>query len=177
MKKKNIIIVIIVLILIIMFVHDRKSINQGFTGTIYTINYCDERNHCDEMITIGKKIPNSIKQYKSRDAAIKDFNNKKMYYKHIIKNDIVKESYVEFIIDNNNKISLKGTDPDYYEHNKNVLLRTFDSNNCIIRDTNIHCSAYGIYANAFQNGYVEVGYSYWNCYVSEKGNSLCSFGK
>ena len=176
MKKIIIIIVIIVLILIIIFVHDRKSINQGFTGTIYTINYCDERDHCDEMITIGKKIPNSIKKYKSRETAIKDFNNNKIYYKHIIKNDIVKESYVEFIIDNN-EISLKGADPDYYEHNKNVLLRTFDSNNCIIRDTNIHCSAYGIYANTFQNGYVEVGYSYWNCYVSEKGNSLCSFGK
>jgi hypothetical protein len=85
MKKIIIIIVIIVLILIIIFVHDRKSINEGFTGTIYTINYCDERDHCDEMITIGKKIPNSIKQYKSRDAALKDFNNKKMYYKHIIK--------------------------------------------------------------------------------------------
>ena len=176
MKKKLIIIAIIVFISIISLIHNRKIINHGFTGTIYTINYCDERNHCDEMITIGKKIPNSIKQYKSRDAAIKDFNNKKMYYKHIIKNDIVKESHVEFIIDNN-KISLKGADPDYYEHNKKVLLRTFDSNNCIIRDTNIHCSAYGIYANVFQNGYVEVGYSYWNCYVSEKGNSLCSYGK
>ena len=94
---------IIVLILIIIFVHDRKSVNNGYTGTIYTINYCDEKNHCDEMITIGEKIPNSIKQYKSREVAIKDFNNKKMYYKHIIKNDIVKESYVEFIIDNNKK--------------------------------------------------------------------------
>lgn len=122
---------------------------------------------CKSQYKIGKKIPNGIKQYKSRDAALEDFNNKKMYYKHIIKNDIVKESYVEFIIDNN-KISLKGADPDYYEHNKNVLLRTFDSNNCTMRDTNIHCSAYGMYANAFQNGYVEVGYSYWNCYVSEK---------
>ena len=76
-----------------------------------------------------------------------------------------------------NKISLKGADSSYYEHNKNVLLKIFDSNNCTISDTNIHCSAYGMYANAFQNGYVEVGYSYWNCYVSEKGNSLCSFGK
>ena len=94
----------------------------------------------------------------------------------IIINDIVKESFVEFIIDNN-KISIKGADPDYYEHNKNVLLRTFDNNNCIIRDTNIRCSAYGMYANAFQNGYVEVGYSYLNCYVSEKEDSLCSYGK
>ena len=56
MKKIIIIIAIIVLILIIIFVHDRKSINQGFTGTIYTINYCDEKDHCDEMITIGKKF-------------------------------------------------------------------------------------------------------------------------
>ena len=176
MKKIIIIIVIIVLILIIIFVHDRKSINQVFSGTIYTINYCDENNHCDEKITIGKKIPKNIKQYKSRDAATKDFNNKKMYYKHIIKNDIVKESYVEFIVDNH-KGSLKGADPSYYEHNKKALIKTFDNNNCIITDTNIHCSAYGIYANAFQNGYVEVGYSYWNCYVSEKGNSLCSYGK
>ena len=99
MKKIIIIIVIIVFILIIIFVHDIKSINQGFTGTIYTINYCDGKDHCDKMITIGEKIPNSIKQYKSRAAALEDFNNKKMYYKHIIKNDIVKESYVEFVLD------------------------------------------------------------------------------
>ena len=170
------IITIIVLVSITIFVYNRKSVKNGFTGTIYTINYCDGKDHCDKMITIGEKIPNSIKQYKSPETAIKNFNNKEMYYKHIIKNDIVKESYVEFIIDNN-MVSLKGADSSYYEHNKNVLLRTFDSNNCIIRDTNIHCSAYGLYANAFQNGYVEVGYSYWNCYVSEKGNSLCSFGK
>ena len=156
MKKIIIIITIIVLISIIIFLYNRKSEKNGFTGTIYTINYCEGKDHCDKLITIGKKIPSSIKQYKSSEVAIKDFNNKKMYYKHIIKNDIVKESYVEFIIDNNNKISLKGANPNYYEHNKKVLLRTFDSNNCIIRDTNIHCSAYGMYANVFQNGYVEV---------------------
>ena len=176
MKKIIIIIAIIVLTSITILIHNRKNINQGFTGTIYTINYCDEKDHCDEMITIGEEIPNSIKQYKSREAAIKNFNNEKMYYKHIIKNDIVKESYVEFIIDNN-KVSLKGADSSYYEHNKNVLLKIFDSNNCTIRDTNIHCRTHGMYANAFLNGYVEVGYSYWNCYVSEKGNSLCSYGK
>ena len=99
-----------------------------------------------------------------------------MYIKYFIKNDIVKESYVDFIIDNN-KLSLRGVDSSYYEHNKNVLLGAFDSNNCTISDTNIHCSAYKMYANVFQNGYVEVRYSYWNCYVSEKGNSLCSYGK
>ena len=176
MKKIIIIITIIVLISIIIFLYNRKSEKNGFTGTIYTINYCEGKDHCDKLITIGKKIPSSIKQYKSSEVAIKDFNNKKMYYKHIIKNDIVKESYVEFIIDNN-MVSLKGADSSYYEHNKNVLLKLFDTNNCTISDTNIHCSPYGMYANAFQNGYVEVGYSYWNCYVSEKGNSLCSLGK
>jgi len=176
MKKIIIVIAIIVLISITILVYNIKSVNKSFTGTIYTINYCDEKDRCDEIITIDKEIPNSIKQYKSSETAIKDFNNKKMYFKHIIKNDIVKESYVEFIVDNN-KRSLKGTDSSYYEHNKNVLLKTFNSNNCTISDNNIHCSANGMYANAFQNGYVEVGYSYWNCYVSEKGKSLCSYGK
>ena len=101
MKKIIIIITIIVLISIIIFLYNRKSEKNGFTGTIYTINYCEGKDHCDKLITIGKKIPSSIKQYKSSEVAIKDFNNKKMYYKHIIKNYIVKESYVEFIIDNN----------------------------------------------------------------------------
>ena len=95
MKKIIIIITIIVLISIIIFLYNRKSEKNGFTGTIYTINYCEGKDHCDKLITIGKKIPSSIKQYKSSEVAIKDFNNKKMYYKHIIKNDIVKESYVE----------------------------------------------------------------------------------
>ena len=176
MKKIIIIITIIVLTSITIFVYNKKSVKNCFTGTIYTINYCEGKNHCDKMITVGEKIPNSIKQYMSPETAIKNYNNKKMYYKHIIKNDIVKESYVEFIIDNN-KNSLKGADSSYYEHNKNVLLRAFNSNNCAISETNIHCSAYEMYANAFKNGYVEVGYSYWNCYVSEKGNSLCSYGK
>ena len=126
MKKIIIIITIIVLISIIIFLYNRKSEKNGFTGTIYTINYCEGKDHCDKLITIGKKIPSSIKQYKSSEVAIKDFNNKKMYYKHIIKNDIVKESYVEFIIDNN-MVSLKGADSSYYEHNKNVLLKIFDS--------------------------------------------------
>ena len=176
MKKIIIIITIIVVISVLIFVYNRKSVKNSFTGIIYTINYCDGKDHCDKLITIGKKIPSSIKQYKSSEAAIRNFNNKKMYYKHIIKNNIVKESYVEFIIDNN-KVSLKGSDSSYYEHNKNVLLKTFDSNNCIISDTNIHCRTHRMYANAFQNGYVEVGYSYRNCYVSEKGDSLCSHGK
>ena len=88
----------------------------------------------------------------------------------------MKESYIEFIIDNN-KNSLKGADSSYYEHNKNILLTTYESNNCIISDSNIHCSAYGLYANDFQNDYVEIGYSYRDCYASKKGKSQCSYGK
>ena len=64
MKKKLIIIAIIVFISIISLIHNRKIINHGFTGTIYTINYCEGKDHCDKLITIGKKIPSSIKQYK-----------------------------------------------------------------------------------------------------------------
>ena len=71
MKRIFIIIAIIVLTSIAIFVHNRKNVSNGFTGTIYTINYCDERNHCDEIITIDKKIPNSIKQFNSWETAIK----------------------------------------------------------------------------------------------------------
>lgn len=177
MKKLLIILIFIIVVTsIIILIHNNKDTGNKFSGTVYTINHCEGKDHCNDIITIDKKISNSIKQYKTSESAMKDFNNKNIYFKHIIKNDIVKESYVEFII-NDNKSSLKGNDSSYYEHNKNILLRTFDNDNCTISDNNIHCSSDGMYANAFNNGYVEVGYSYWNCYISEKGNSLCSYGK
>ena len=64
-----------------------------------------------------------------------------------------------------------------YENNKEVLLKSFGKSYCEEMDSYIHCISDGFYANAYQNGYIEVGKDYWICYITESGASRCDFGK
>ena len=47
---------------------------------------------------IGQAIPNSITQYSSASEAMAAFENSPFYLKHLIKNGIIEESYVEFVV-------------------------------------------------------------------------------
>ncbi len=186
MKKKYLyiisIIVIVVLSIIVFYPQKKSKVNK----TIYTINSYDERVHGNNRIIIGHKVPKEIKEYKNGEEARKDFSEGLFYFKHKIKNGIIKESYIEYIITkemtNTNQdmtsgiYTLKGYENDY-ENNKEVLLTSLGESNCKEENSHIHCYVDGFYANAFKNGYVEVGKGYWNCYVTDKGISRCDFGK
>jgi len=186
MKKKYLIIIPIIIILVILIPVLYKKDKPRENKTIYTINTYDERVQGNNKILIGQEVPEEIKQYKTGEEARANFSNKLFYLKHKIKNGKVKESYVEYIITiditNTNPgmtsgvYELKGYDEDY-ENNKEVLLTSFGENYCKEKTSHMHCKVNGLYANAFKNGYVEVGMDYWNCYVTDRGASRCDFGK
>lgn len=187
MKKINLIIIttiiIVLLIVLVVILYPKENkVNK----TIYTVNTYDEKVQGNNKILIGQEVPEEIKQYDTNEEARANFSNRLFYLKHKIKNGKVKDSYVEFIVtldivDNNpgmtsGTYTLKGYDGDY-NSNKDELLNSFGENYCKENKTYMHCKIDGLYANAFKNGYVEVGTDYWNCYVTDKGASRCDFGK
>ena len=186
MKLKYLYIIPVVSIVVFTIILFYPANNSKENKTIYTINTYDEKVKGNNKILIDQEVPKEIKQYKNFEEARKDFSNRLFCLKHKIKNGKVKESYVEFIITedmtNINKninfgiYSLKGYEKDY-ENNKEVLLESFGESNCKENTDHMHCNIGLYYANAFQNGYVEVGKDYWNCYVTDKGVSRCDFGK
>ena len=72
--------------------------------------------------------------------------------------------------------TLKGYENDY-KKNKEELLTSFGESYCEEKKSHMHCKVNDFYANAFKNGYVEVGKGYWNCYVTDRGASRCDFGE
>ena len=47
---------------------------------------------------IGQAIPNDITQYSSASEAMAAFSNRPFYLKHLIRNNVIAESYVEFVV-------------------------------------------------------------------------------
>jgi hypothetical protein len=185
MKKFLIIIpIVIVIVISIILLYPKEKPKEH--KTIYTSNTYDESIQNNNKILIGQGVPKEIKQYKTSLEARNNFSNKSFYFKHEIEDGKVKESYVGFVITeemaNNNQgmtsgeYELKGYKSSY-KNNKKTLLNSFGETNCKEELYNIHCRVNGFYANAFKNGYVDVGEGYWVCYVSDKGASRCDFGK
>lgn len=176
------VIIIVVISIIVLFQHNKLD----KYNTVYTINVDNKKEQKDSQIVIGKQIPKGIKQYNTGDEVRNDFSNQLFYFKHVIKSGIVKESYIDFIInvdmvDTNPGMTLgvyeiKGYEKDY-ENNKEVLLKSFGKSYCEENNSYMHCVADGFYANVYQNGYIEVGKDFWICYITENGASRCDFGK
>ena len=59
--------------------------------TIYTVNI-------NSAIVIGQSIPNFMIRYGTPQEAMAAINNKPYYLKHIVMNNVIKESYVEFVV-------------------------------------------------------------------------------
>ncbi len=58
--------------------------------TVYTVSSTNSY--------IGQAIPNDITQYSSASEAMAAFSNHPCYIKHIIRNGVIDESYVEFVV-------------------------------------------------------------------------------
>ena len=111
-----------------------EEVVHGLTGTRYTVNkYTD-----NQYVYIGQKPADNITLYETAAEARAAFNNSKMWLKHNIEMDIVKESYVCFER-NNNTYCLQGGvveedkdtgDHPIYDKNRQVLLSVFGSNQC-----------------------------------------------
>ena len=117
-----------------------EEVVHGLTGTRYTTNKLIN-NDDNEFVWIGKKPTDNIILYETATEARAAFNNSKMWLKHEIENDIVKESYVCFER-NNNTYCLRGgvieedddgypfTNKPVYDANKQVLTDAFGASNC-----------------------------------------------
>lgn len=186
MKTNYLFIIPVIIIVVFLTIIISSDNNSKENKTIYTINTYDEKVQGNNKILIGQEVPEEIKQYKTGEEARKDFSDKLFYLKHKIKNGKVKESYIEFIITidmmssnpgmTSGVYTLKGYENDY-KKNKEELLTSFGESYCEEKKSHMHCKVNDFYANAFKNGYVEVGKGYWNCYVTDRGASRCDFGK
>ena len=65
-----------------------QAVDHG--TTVYTVSSTSSY--------MGQAIPNSITQYSSASDAMAAFENRPFYLKHLIKNGIIEESYVEFVV-------------------------------------------------------------------------------
>ena len=135
------------------------------TSTVYTINIWDENNQENTEVWIGQSIPAAITQYSSAAEAMAALNTlagepvvKPFYLKHIVSNNIVIESYVEFVITealatnnpgltagiytlqgeamcewdsvNQQPINCSEEDSQYYASNITTLQTAFGASNC-----------------------------------------------
>ncbi len=147
--------------------------NNGYTET----DTCQARTY-----TTG------ISSYETNPSNL----NSIYYLKHTIVDDIVTESYIEFVVTPemaqanpgmtagtytlrgagatyNQSTSSYNNDSPYYNTNKQVLLSAFGSSYCTDYSPNVYCSVSGLYAEAYSNGFVRVN----DCRVPTGGDSLC----
>ena len=105
-----------------------------------------------------------------------------IYLMHNIFNNVVADSYVEFVVSSSlassNGITsgtfiLKGGDANVYENNKSVLIHTFGSTNCTDNTTSFECSVTNLNATVSDDGSVFVEDGYGNCSIDDDGVSSC----
>ena len=108
---------------------------------------------------IGQAIPNDITQYSSASEAMAAFSNNPFYLKHIIRNGVIDESYVEFVVTQAMANANSGMTAGTYALRG---LNTYDENSS---STN-HCKA------EYYNG----GYCINPYYESNKATLLQAFG-
>ncbi len=152
---------------------------------------------------IEQAIPTGVPQYNNPEEAIlalrNEANNNSINFclKHRIKDGVVVESYIVFILTPEmaatnpgvipGTYSLKGSggtynsstgdynpDSPYFESNKSILLTFFGSTNCVDSTSLFRCSAANFSAYASSSGRViAMGSGGWRCDVFPNGSSYC----
>ena len=138
-----------------------------------------------EILT-GETVSNGVTLYSTSEEAMAAFSNRPFYLKYIIIDNIVNESYVDFVItdemasSNTNatagKYSLRGGDSTYFTDNMNILSSAFGEENCGDGSAGYTCELSDLYAIVDFQGKVSVGIdnnvkAY--CTVNHLGYSEC----
>ena len=172
--------------------------------TVYTVNLLNSSDAGNTVVWIGQSIPAAMIQYTTPqaaiDAALATFgNNHRFYLKHTVVNDIVTESYLEFVITPevanselgttagtyalrgtgatyNNQTNSYNNDSVYYETNKSILQAAFGSSRCnevvLSTYTYYNCRIAGVLAaDTSTDGTVSV-YNSYDSYVYNDGSSF-----
>ena len=132
---------------------------------VYTVQLFDYDNQENTVVQIGQPIPNTITQYQTPDTFINNNNTNSIdtFFKHILVNNTVTESYIIFHINEylsqtssefvpgiytlriggasyNSSTSSYNNDSPYYEANKQVLQQAFNNSICTDYDTYYRCT-------------------------------------
>ena len=170
-------------------------------------NSCDfgvswnSQSECENYVT-NNSMENTTCQQGTVTAGISSYVtdpselNSIYYLKHTIVDDIVTESYVEFIVTPamaqanpgmtagtyglrgagatyNQSTSSYNNDSPYYNTNKQTLLTAFGSSNCSIYSSDVRCFVSGLGAGAYPYGLVGAGAGSAGCSVDSDGSSSC----
>ena len=153
--------------------YDGTSVDGKETGKdIYVVS--------GEHMFVGRELPEDVEARSTAAQAMEDWriflmpssSIPQLYLKHKILNNIITETYVEFIITpemvNNNSAMKAGTytlrggidessltNKPIYEANKAVLINAFGTSNCSEYDNHFSCEAAGIDVYAEPNGVVQ----------------------
>ena len=158
--------------------------------TKYTVNISSTGGD----VHIGQAIPNTITTYSTPAEAMAAFSNRLFYLKHTISNNIVTESYLEFVVTDTMAQAIPGmtagtyylrggagdesesAEQPIYEANKATLLSAFGSSYCFSDSSGFYCAVTGLLsAGAYSSGDV---YAYdpdadAHCDVDSDGSSYC----
>ena len=155
---------------------DSNSINRPLTY-VYTVNVY-------QSTRVGAAIPNGVTIYRTYQDAIVANGGHNVFLKHKLENNIITETYVGFVY-NNNDYYLHGIAPDdfsispYYEENSYILANVFRSNcreypACAGSCYYTEGSDAGITAVAFSHGTVNATDGEFTCYHGDDGGySYC----
>lgn len=171
--------------------NSKNSDNDYPTVVKYTADGYDVHDEENTVVTVGKSIPQAIKYYDTAQDAMDALeeasgNKRKFYLKHNLQNDIVEESFIEFVItddDENDNQGIKsgtysikgGSDADYKE-NKKVMNEAFGKANCSSKNDIYHCAGAGLDVYAYKYGYIGVFDGEWYCDMQPDDTSVCEAG-
>ena len=139
---------------------------------------------------IGEEFNNSGATYNTYSAAVAAYG-RNYFLKHTVLNNVVTESYVG-IVSNNNVYYLRGggatctlnaynetvcnSDSPYYASNKTILASVFGSSNCSENaNSEYTCSGSGLTGFASGKGYIWIRDRDIACEVEDDGYSTCGY--
>ena len=128
---------------------DSEPVNHG--TTVYTISSTSSY--------IGQAIPNDLTQYSSAADAMAAFSNNPFYLKHIIRNGVIDESYVEFVVTST-----------MAQANTGMTAGTYDLRGFVTYDENASSTNY------CKSEYYTGGYCINPYYENNKATLLSAFG-
>lgn len=154
---------------------------RKITGTKYTTTINDN-GESTIVIREGEEIDNSINLFDNSDQAMENFKklsgnvDRPFCLKEVIEENIIKESYIEFVITeelakaNKNmtigSYSLTGVGNDsFYDANKKILETAFGTNNCVISDSSIICTVNDLKGEAYTSGNIYIGDKKYECMI------------
>ena len=173
------------------------DVQHMFTGTKYGVYPSANQLYLNQAVPANAILHLTVNEALAdwTNASVMNKSSQPFYLKHKIENDVVKESYVVFVVTDEmaaanpgmkvGTYELRGgideeeaTDKTIYETNKDVIKEAFDyenhSNRCTDNSSDFNCNVSGLYADAYTHGYVRASdYGSTHCYVISDGDSNC----